>query len=387
MQKQNEIFNYESFKKLATVHDTLCLSVYMPTYRAGQEINEGLPERNLKNIIKGVRKEFEERNISKNDTDDFLRPLYNLLEDRKFWTDQSDGLAIFLNNDTFEMFKVPIHFEPWFYIAPHYYLKPLIPLLNKDNQFYILAFSLNMVKLYECTPYTITEIDNSEFPQQLEDVVGYDKVPDSLQQRGNQDDRGRPVYHGHGSEKDVKNIEATKYIKAIDHKLNEILSGESVPLVLACDDQHFGTYRKISKYKNLVNTNLSGNFEEADPVDLHAAAKEFLQTNFEKELKEKKKAFLDMSATGKTMWDLEDIVPAAVNGRIDTLFLNREEETYGLYDKETNSVNIDNEKLHHNASLYNLIAVSTIRNQGNVYLLEKDEMPLSDTNVNALLRY
>ena len=84
---------------------------------------------------------------------------------------------------------------------------------------------------------------------------------------------------------------------------------------------------------------------------------------------------------------MTDIVPASVNGRVDTLFMNKDKEAYGLFDKENNSVIIDNARLPQNASLYNMMAVNTLLNKGNVYLMDADDMPLKNTNANALLRY
>src|SRR6056297_1851360 len=110
---QNELFNIEDFKNLAETHEPLCLSVYVPTFRAGKGVKEQYAQKELKNVIKQVRKLLIDRKLNDNEAEVFLRPLINLLDEKDFWTNQSDGLAIFYNSENnIELFEVPIHFTP-----------------------------------------------------------------------------------------------------------------------------------------------------------------------------------------------------------------------------------------------------------------------------------
>ncbi|MFP4664467.1 MAG: hypothetical protein ACLFM1_08565 [Bacteroidales bacterium] len=383
----NELFNQSDFERLAKVHEPHCLSIFIPTFRAGQEVKQEHASKTLKNVLKDVRQDLADRNFSENETEAFLRPVVKLVDDKEFWTLQSDGLALFLTDKGMEMFKIPIHFEAYHYLADHHFLKPLIPMLNKDNTFYLLALSIENLKLYECTPHTIAEIDTSDFPQQLEDVVGYDKVPDHLNLRSGQDDQGRAIYHGHGSAKDSRPEEIKKFVREVDKQICTIIGDQSVPLILATDEQLHGVFRQVSKYKSLADTFIPGNPEHDDVVELHQIAYEKLQDKFGKKKKEKINAFLNVSATGKAITDIANIVPASVHGQIDSLFIRRDKDAFGLYDKANNTVIIDEEKMPQNASLYNLAAINTILNSGNVYVMDAEEMPLKNTNANALLRY
>jgi len=387
MQTKSVIFNTEDFKQLAYTHEPLCLSVYVPAYRAGQEVKEQHAQKILKNIIKQVRSELLKRELSENDADVYLRPLTTLMEDNEFWTDQSDGLAIFITPNSIKKFKVPIHFAPYYYIADHFYLKPLIPMLNNDDIFYILAFNLDEVKLYESTPYTIAEMDTSDVPQKLEDVVGNETEQRHLQQRTGHDNSGNAIFHGHGGGKDDKQTEVKQFLREVDKKISGLLNGSSYPLILACDEQQYAIYKDISGYNNLSKNHIPLNPKEIDPLDLHHEATIYLQEEFGQTKTQKINSFRQYSATDKTLTEIEDIVPAAVNGQIDTLFIQPGKETFGLFDKENNTIIIDREKQTQNASLYNLAAVNTVLNNGKVYLLPQDKMPLHKTNANALLRY
>jgi hypothetical protein len=260
-------------------------------------------------------------------------------------------------------------------------------MLNTDDTFYILSISPDKVQLHEGTPYTIAEIDTSDFPQNINEVVGNEVEPPTLQHQSGSGTNREAIFHGHGGGKDDQNEELIKYLQTIDKQLNHLLPNEEAPLILACDPKIFGHYKKISKYKNLVEELIAGNPRTFSALELHEQAKNLITEHFGKEKELKKNRFRDFSASGKTLTDIADIVPAAVHGRVDTLFIQSKKDSFGLYDIENNTVIIDNDKQMQNASLYNLAAIHTVLNNGRVYLLDEDDMPLNKTNANALLRY
>lgn len=387
MQTDSIIFNIEDFKKLAHTHEPMCLSVFIPTHRSGEEVKEQHAQKTLKNILKEVKKEILNREMSENESDVYLRPLLALMEDNEFWTDQSDGLAIFMTPKSIQKYKVPIHFEPYFYLADHFYLKSMVPLINDDDLYYIITLSLNQVKLYECTTYTIAEIDTGDMPQKLEDVVGSEIKPGHLQQHSGKNNETGTMFHGQGGGKDDRQQDLLKFFREIDKTIADLVNTEQAPVVLACDKNHFGNYRNISKIKNLHSQFIAGNPEDMDLLELHNEASYLLVDEFRKEKQDRIAAFRQYSNTDIALAEIEEIVPAAVNGRVDTLFIQSKKETYGLFDQENSTIIIDRNKHLQNASLYNLAAVNTILNNGTVYLLDPANMPLDKTNANALLRY
>jgi hypothetical protein len=109
---------------------------------------------------------------------------------------------------------------------------------------------------------------------------------------------------------------------------------------------------------------------------------------FDEERKEKIALFKQYDGSGKTSSNnIEQIVPAAINGKIDTLFVRNNEDIWGIYDPEKGNVRVDEEPLPSSVSLLNKMAIKTFLNGGKVYLLEKDEMPNPHSRVNALYRY
>jgi hypothetical protein len=80
------------------------------------------------------------------------------------------------------------------------------------------------------------------------------------------------------------------------------------------------------------------------------------------------------------------IVPAALRGRIDTLFIDCSRPRWGLYDEDRNTVELHDESHPGDTDLVELAAAETLRHRGRVYALSCEPGSASET-AEALLRY
>lgn len=384
-----KLISRKKFKSLAKANEPHCISIFIPTHRAGQEVNEGIDAINLKNQVKKVRNELEEYQLQGRDIDTLLRPVEELVETDRFWAHQSDGLAIFRNAGNFEYYTLPVFFDEFTYVADHYYLKPLVPYLNDDLRYYMLALSLNGVKLFEGFPHQIDELMVKDLmPERLKEVVGYDYEQKSLQYRSGQSAFDHTMYHGQGagSEEEQKE-EIMKYLRAVNEGVMQVLHDKKAPLLLAAVDYLVPMYHEANDYKYLRGDFIAGNPGHEDPVLLHEKARAMLKDHFNHTRTEKLAAFEKALSNNKASYQEEEIVPAAINQRVDTLFVRNRDEMWGMFDRENNDIIVEGEKTEHNASLLNLATVHTILNKGNVFLMEKEEMPEPGTKLNALFRF
>jgi hypothetical protein len=275
------------------------------------------------------------------------------------------------------------------YIADHLYLLPLIPYIADHRKVYLLTISEQAVNLFDATR---EDIENNpiekELPQSLEAVLGEDVVQKSLQFRTSQGESGSGMYHGHGAGNDhERKSEYSKFFREVDQKLCTKLKDQQPPLVLACVDYLFPIYREVSKYPNLYPSSVPGNFDQPDLMLLHKEAKEILAQLEEKDKEHLGKQIRNSIHLKKASYKADEIVPSAVAGKIDTLFIQEGMDLFGKLHPETHQVEIEEEKNVANGSLFNMAALHTIRNSGNVYLETSENMPESNTKINALFRY
>lgn len=379
------------FQELATVHGAHCVSIYMPAQRYGAEIKKGKLRIAFEQRLREVRQELEERGLKARETELFLAPAYELAEDSGFWTRLSDGLAVFIGEQFFQYFTLPVRFESYHYIADHFYLRPLLPMFNGDGRFFILGLTLHGAQFYEGFRHEITEIFVDDLtPARLEEVVGFDFEQRAMQFRSfRSGDSGHGmVSHGHGSTNEKRKDEILQFCRAVDKGLMKILYDLKAPLVVVSVDFLFPIYKEANTYKHLVaNRHVAGQPEYMDLQELHERAWEVVEPIFAQTRREKLRLYDEFRHTSRTAYELADIVPAAIHGRIDTLFLQTRQDAYGLYEPAGNVVIVDEAKTPGNASLLNLAAVRTFLQDGQVFLLEPEEMPEADTLANAVMRY
>jgi hypothetical protein len=221
----------------------------------------------------------------------------------------------------------------------------------------------------------------------LEEIAGYDYKQKALQFRtGKGSDEGA-IFHGQGSGKDDKDVETEKFLRAVDQGLMKLIKDNDVPLVLACVDHYLPIYENITSYSNLFHQNISGNHEETDPLLLHEMAWPLVEPYFQQHRLELLELIREHNSNGRTSFDLNEIIPGAIDGRISVLFIEKASDKYGLYDMVNRSLIVDENIKTSQASLYNLAAVQTWKKGGQVFQVDKDEMPLKGTTINALFRY
>ncbi len=381
-------FSIEKFKELAKVNTPHCISIFFPTHRAGYEVNEKIDQLSLKNRVREISKELESWQLDNRAIKHLLQPINDLVNDTGFWNKQSDGLAIFRNKDYFEYFTLPVSFQEFSYISDHYYLKPMIPYLNDDGKFYLLALSLSEVKLYSGSPHQMDEIAlENLLPDKLQDVVGYDFKEKHLQVRSGQTATNEGMYHGHGKGNEEEKTEILKYFRAINKGLMQFLTKRERPLILAAVEYLVPLYKEANTYKNLRKDFIPGNPEHENPNILHEKARGLLGNYFNKARQQRIAAFEQALKNAKASFKEEAIVPAAYNQRIDTLFVKQGEEMWGVYDKINNAIKPREQQSQFKTCLLNFAVVHTILNDGRAYLLEEAEMPEPNAKLNAIYRY
>lgn len=381
------LISKEEFLDLAQFNNDTCVSIFIPTQRAGKEVLEEKNQLHLKSQWNEVKEKLAKRGLSKDKIELIGQPILQLIDDKNFWRHQSDGLAVFASEGIMRKYTLPINFEAHHYIAKEFYLKPLSPVFTEDGRFYLLELQIYKVALYEATRYSIGKVEVDDLtPSRLEDRVGYDYEEKNRNHVG-QDNTGGNATHGYDAANRDRKNEFLRFFRAVDQGLDTLLHDEKVPLVVACQDYLFPIYQEANTYNNLYNKCVPGNpTDYRNMLDLHAKAIEELEPFFRKEKDEKLKQFNELPPE-RTATNVGDILSAIVEGKVDTLFLENREDLFGTFDDQNMKVDVHQEQTGDNVSLMNLAAKKVIEQGGSVYLLESAFMPEKESKMNALLRY
>lgn len=180
-----------------SVNQEHCISIFIPTHRAGKKVLQQEDTLVLKNPLKEVKDKLAQKGMHADVINKITLPVQKLIDNSSFWREQSDGLAIFIADGIFEKYSLPVYFEKFNYISNSFYLKPLMPMFVGDGNFYLMMLDRSNVKLYQCTKHSLTEIIITDLiPETKQDRVGYDYEEKNLQFRTSHAGSGQVMYHG-----------------------------------------------------------------------------------------------------------------------------------------------------------------------------------------------
>lgn len=382
------LISKQQIEELVNFHNTDCISIFIPTHRYGKDVSEGKDALLLKNQVRELKEKLKKKGKHVREIDQLLAPVEELISDGPFWSYQSDGLAIFLADNYFQKYTVPIHFEAFHYLSNEFYIKPLMPILIDDERFFVLTLKLDEVSLYEGSNYSMQDVIIEDLaPSRLEEVVGYDFEQRTLQFRGKPVQKGSMSFHGHGEGKNEHKNEILRYFRAVNDGLMKMLHDELPPMVVACLDHHFAIYKEVNTYTNLFPKPIAKNPSDLDVIELHGMARELLHPYFDKRRQERMAKFSQFNETGRTSSSISEIIPAALEGKIEVLFVENKADVFGVYNPNKSEVTTEEEHHTGNVSLLNLAATQVYLHGGQIYLLEKEEMPWNHSKVHALYRY
>jgi hypothetical protein len=123
----------EDFESLLADHGGPCVSLFLPTCRAGAETRQG-PIR-LRNLLRAAQERLLGRGFLPAEAGAFLALAKDLVEDEHFWQHSADGVAIFCSADFFHAYHLPIHVKERVVVGRRFAIKPLLPLTSGDELF------------------------------------------------------------------------------------------------------------------------------------------------------------------------------------------------------------------------------------------------------------
>ncbi len=378
-----------------------CVSIFLPTFRAGAEKQQN-PIR-LKNVVREVAERLEEDwGMRGPDADKLLDPVKQLVDDNSFWLHQSDGLALFLSPDTFKSFRLPVELNELAVVEKRFHLKPLLPLLSGDGDghFYILALSRKNIRLLSGSRFRVEEVDleSQGVPTSFTEALGDLKqiqmqasTSSKTPHRFSMGPRGGPMFSAHATGEPNLDAELRNYFERFDDALGRIDIDRKAPVVLAGVEYLLPIYRNAATtFQNICEDALRGNMEGEKAEDLHAAAWEIVEPHFLQERGKAAERFGDLTGSGRSSTDLNEVLPAAHDGRVESLFVARGVRVWGSYDGgENRKIKLqsgDDGPRNGNEDLLDLAAVQAYLNGGKVFVVDQQEVP-EGKQLAAVFRY
>jgi hypothetical protein len=377
----------DDFKRLTAVEGEVCISMYMPTDPSAATTDE--QRIRFKNLLRRAEKTAQERAPKNKQLFEMIEEGRRLLENDYFWRHQSDGLAVFIAPGVFLFYRLPMAVDEVFSASNRFVVKPLVPMFMSDARFYILALSQSKVRLFACTPHSVMEIDLVDVPDGIAESLRYDSKQYQLQfHTGTAGGGRRPaMFHGHGVGTDDKKDDILRYFQDVNRGLATILSDRQVPLVLAGVDYLLPIFREATSHQRVMEEAVIGNPDDLRAEELHRNALPIVRPVLEQNQTDDARRYRELAGKGYTAAGVQTVVPAAVYGRVEALFVALDERRPGVFDKKSSQARITNEDDPAAEDLLDLAVVETIKNGGRIYATKRERMPEEHAAIAAILRY
>lgn len=370
--------NLETIEALLEQREGWCVSIYMPTHRAGKEIRED-PIR-LKNRITEAEEQLEKAGVDSTKIRQLCEAARERCDfdeeaNREFWRHQTDGLALLLNDGEEQMFHLQSSVKELTLVARRFHIKPLLKSLQQDQEYCVLAVSRDRVRFLEGSASGLSERPVEDLPESLQAVIsgdhqkGFNLHSFRVSAAGGEN----AVPHGHVETNDEH--ELRRFFRTIDEALSDVLKNDKRPLIFAGVDELFPYFKDTTEYSNVVSEAVTGNPDDLSDEQLHEKAWPVVQQVLRKKQDEAVQRWGKAAHTELGEQDLSNLVVAAHDGRIDTLLLAEGSAQWGTYDEQNRTVQTESESTADNYDLLDLAAAKTLLSDGDVVFVDADRLP------------
>lgn len=364
-----------------------CISILLPI---GQNGGPGAQNNTrVKNAIKAAARLLDEKKRDAALAEQLMAPLQNWAREARDWSGDQKGIAIFRSPDLFEIFHTPLELPETVTVADHFAIAPLLPLLNADQTFYLLALSQKHIRLLRCTANRSEEVP---LPDTIPTTLWEDKQTD--QPDHDQDNRGaagpsvggmKGVVSTTNTDREDRDEYLLHFYKHVSKGVAELLKNETAPLVVAGVDYEIALFRRENSYPHLAEQGVHGAADGLKGGELHKRALEAVQPHFEAPLKQVIERF-EKQGVDRGSSTVKEIVKGAFDGRVSELILAEGAHYMGNFDEATHSVRGHKQPLPGDEDLLNAAAVQTILHSGQVFVVPPSKVPHGAPAI-ALFRY
>jgi len=320
--------------------------------------------------------------------DSIMEPFYKLEEDRNFWNNTLDGIAVLANENKCIIYNLQVPVKEFAVVNNSFHIKPLIQAFQHVESYQLLGLSHNNFSLYQGNKYGFSEIEiDSDISRTLGEVLGKQTTEPSLN-HGAFGGAGRAtVYHGQGDKKEEDDKDTEKYFRYVDHYVYDNFSKVSkLPLILVSLKEYHTQFKNLSNNQYLIEEGIDYSYDSLEMEQLMSKVLEIIEPlNLEK-TKTIIEAYKNAEAESMGSSELVQVSKAAYESKVKTILIEENRIISGNIDYNTGKIksgNIDNPEF---GDILNDLAGLVLNKGGNVFIISKDQIP-DTTGVAAIYRY
>jgi hypothetical protein len=380
----------DELSALAAPRSELVVSVYVPLERAYPASEQN--ERRVGLALDHAEERLRRSSMELDATHEFVaaaREWVACVVDRPV---PPLGVAMLVETGHVHTYELPFACVESVDVGRQFHLSPLVRLLSWPAEFLLLALSSHAVRLFHCSPITMTPVDlPPKTPRSLEEFlqnVGLGPTVRFQTAAGVKANSDQVIVHGGTSMKDVLHEKRHEFVQSVAKHVSALTTHESIPLVLAAVSELHAMFRSAYPGDNLIEPGVHGSPDGIEQAELWRRATCLIDPEdcgTVKQLLDRLESAID---SPKSSLDAAHIVRAAAAGQVDSLFAASEERLWGCWDGRASVATLTGEQLPGGDSidLIDQALAETLRHGGNVCVVPRSYIP-DDAKLAAVLRW
>jgi hypothetical protein len=373
----------EDLSRLRAEVEPPCISLYQPTHRHHPENRQDpIRYRNLRSQMeKSLRQSYSPRDVR-----DLLKKHQSLQDDAEFWNHRTDGLAILSSTGCFELFDLQRPVREFLMVAQSFYTKPLLRILQSSDRYQVLCLGRDSVTLFEGNRDVLDPIDLGEVCDALTDALAAEDR--SLPRPSVRSAPGGGAVHYNPAQKSEQmQNELEKFFRAVDRIVLERYSRPgSMPLLLAALTEHHAPFRNVSHNPMLMSEGIRLDPGSVDVDELRRLAWQKMEPVYLQRLAAHTDRYRQARADNLASDRLDDVVFAAMSGRVGTLLVEADRQHPGEIESSTGRIVAGDPSNPLVGDVLNDLADTVACMDGEVIVVPAERMP-SSTGVAATYRF
>jgi Bacterial archaeo-eukaryotic release factor family 3 len=373
----------QDIRELAAVRRGPHLSLYLPVAPFPQR-----PHTRLKAALQLAGQRLRESGMSSEEATSFLAPV-SRLAGAALEAPQPKGLALFVAGDFARIYRLAQEVGERLEVADRFLLRPLLS-LDRSGPFYVLALSINDTRLIEASRQATKRLAVPGLPKDFETEMGYSQYDSAVQvHSSNPAALGRRggVMHGHGDDDAERwKVDLANYFRRVSSAVRRAVRDPRAVIVLACVAEYLPIYREASGDARVLPQGIPGNPELLSDDTLRERGLALLGPALDPELVRDLNRLEALRSTPRVFEALEEILPAAAEGRVEALLVAKETERWGHFDPAAGTTSVSESRQPQDEELVETMALQTLSHGGRVHFLPAARMPAGRES-SAILRY
>ncbi len=316
------------------------VSLFLPTHRQGPETRQDAIR--LKNTIDRARVLLNDADSAGGGLEKQVASFYERIDHKDFWDHQGEGLAVFFQENFEQMFRLPCPVPEQVYVGEEFLLRPLLPQRHVDQPYTVVALTWDDGKLYSAGSETIEEWKNEQFPFSRPDLVALRESEEQLQYSSHQKPSGSgggintAMYHGHGEGEQKLDADRQHYLLHAAERIAAVRKQVEGPLLLVATEELSGHLPQSAH--EAFDAVVPGSPANSTPGELFRRTREAANRCAAEEESTRLDQLGTALANQQGSKQVEEILPAAFDGRIATLIVHPDQTVLGQYDPTSRTV-------------------------------------------------